>query len=112
MEEASRRMGTVSLTAVFTLQLLSMAAARDYTLCIGEFDEKCPVAHNVFGGCGSKPDAIADSTCAIRFQGQVTSIPYRIIHRGSHDGNRCGYEWYLIECLEDVRPPSVQPTPR
>lgn len=88
------------------------AFGSQYRLCIGEFDEKCPVSHNVFGPCGSSPDVMADNTCAIRMQGTVRHLPYRIIHQGSHDGNRCGYEWYSIECLDDAQPipnaPDVQ----
>ncbi len=88
----------LSLVSTF----FSFAAAREYRLCVGEFDEKCPVSHNVFAGCGANADTVADNTCAIRLQGQLRHIPYRLIHQGSHDGNRCGYEWFSIECLDDV----------
>jgi len=76
------------------------ANAKDYRLCIGEYDEKCPVSHDVFAGCGADPDIVAENTCAITLQGQKKYIPHRLIHQGSHDGNRCGYEWYSIECID------------
>jgi hypothetical protein len=82
------------------LQASSVQAA-EYRLCIGEFDQKCPVAHSVYAGCGADPQAVAASTCAIYLDGQKKSVPYRIVHQGSHDGNRCGYEWYSINCLDD-----------
>ncbi len=88
------------LTIVALALSYSPAAAKDYRLCIGEFDEKCPVSHNVFAGCGANPHAIADETCALVVQGQKTYVPHRLIHQGSHDGNRCGYEWYSIECID------------
>lgn len=84
------------LTSTFSL----LAEAKDYRLCIGEFDEKCPVGHDVYAGCGADPDVVADSTCAISLQGKKTLVPHRLIHQGSHSGNRCGYEWYSIECLD------------
>jgi hypothetical protein len=88
--------------SLFSSALLGMSPshARDYRLCIGEFDEKCPVAHNVYAGCGANPDTVADNTCAVTVQGQKKFMPHRLIHQGSHDGNRCGYEWYSVECID------------
>jgi hypothetical protein len=100
-----------TLLVAVTLLAISPATGREYRLCVGEFDEKCPVSHNVSGGCGANADAIADATCAIRLQGEVKHIPYRLIHQGTHEGNRCGYEWYSIECLDDFQmPPSGNAT--
>jgi hypothetical protein len=91
-----------SLVLLSSAQLaITSSYGRDYRLCIGEFDEKCPVSHNVFAGCGTDPDTVADNTCAVTVQGQKKFLPHRLIHQGSHDGNRCGYEWYQIECIEN-----------
>jgi len=77
------------------------AVAKEYRLCIGEYDQRCPVSHNVFAGCGASPDIVAADTCAKTTRdGKKESVPYRLIHQGSHGGNRCGYEWYLIECQD------------
>jgi hypothetical protein len=107
------RLFSKSPAAVAIATFLSLyfppAFGSQYRLCIGEFDEKCPVVHNVFGGCGSDPNILADNTCAIRMQESVKHLPYRIIHQGSHGGNRCGYEWYSIECLDDAQPPPNVP---
>jgi hypothetical protein len=84
------------------------AVGKDYRLCIGEFDEKCPVSHNVWAGCGANPDTVADNTCAVTVGGQKKLIPHRLIHQGSHDGNRCGYEWYSIECMDQGAPGTPQ----
>jgi hypothetical protein len=88
------------LAPVVAFQFCFSAAAKDYRLCIGEFDGKSPVAPIVYAGCGADPQKVAAETCAIYVEGQPKAVPYRLIHEGSHDGNRCGYEWYTIQCLE------------
>jgi hypothetical protein len=100
----SKRLAGGLLRLTIVLLVISLepiqASATNYRLCIGEYDEKCPVSHNVFAGCGAGADVVAANTCAKVQNGQKVSVPYRLIHEGSHSGNRCGYEWYTIECKD------------
>jgi hypothetical protein len=101
--------------ALVGLLMLLMSAANtaadsisSYTLCIGEFDKNCPVAHDASGPCGANPDDLAKNICSLTVNGQKQFSPYRLIQRGVQGGNRCGYAWYTVEC-HDAAPSSGQP---
>jgi hypothetical protein len=77
-------------------------ADQDFRACAGEYDSKCPVAHNAWFGCGTPPEQMAKNLCAVHYpNGTTKHSPFRYVHQGSHDGNKCGYEWYLITCIGD-----------
>lgn len=95
-----RHLNLICFSLLSWLASSTIGHTAEYRLCIGEFDEKCPVSHTVWAGCGSNPDTVADNTCAITVQGQKKFVPHRLVHQGSHEGNRCGYEWYSIVCLD------------
>ena len=78
----------------------SSAGAVDIRVCIGEYEDKCPVSKQAFFGCGTTFDQAANSVCAITIDGQRKVSPYRVIKQGDHDGNRCGYTWGVIQCLD------------
>lgn len=95
------RLGALALLALGLSEGgCSSAAASTYRLCIGEFEEKCPFPHEAFAGCYANPDTEADRICTVSAGGQQTAVPHRIIHEGQRSGNRCGYELYIIECMD------------
>jgi hypothetical protein len=75
-------------------------ASTDFRVCIGEIENNCPVAHTAMFGCGTTFDDAAKIVCAITKDGQKNVSPYRVIPQGTHDGNRCGYSWGLIQCYD------------
>src|SRR5437660_141142 len=77
------------------------ADAIEFRVCIGEYEDKCPVSKDAMFGCGTTFDQAATSLCAITVDGQKKVSPYRVIPQGTHDGNRCGYSWGRIQCLDD-----------
>jgi hypothetical protein len=99
--------GLLLLIASSTDVVIAESISR-FTLCIGEFDPNCPFAHDAFGSCGASPEELAKNICSLTVDGQKRFSPYRLIHSGSHSGNRCGYEWFTVEC-HDAGPSSGQP---
>jgi hypothetical protein len=79
----------------------AMAAERNVRVCMGEDQANgCPVSRDAMFGCGVSIDAAASQVCAITKNGQKTVSPYRYLHQGSHEGGRCGYEWYSVTCID------------
>jgi hypothetical protein len=92
---------TALLFTVIAILLPGRNASADQTIriCIGEDQANgCPVSKDAMFGCGTSIDVAASQVCATK-DGRKTVSPYRAIHQGSHDGGRCGYEWYLVTCL-------------
>jgi hypothetical protein len=69
------------------------AIAQEYRLCIGEYPQKCPVKYDQYSYCGASADVVAAKICR--------AMKYRLVHLGTQGGNKCGYEWYLVECLNN-----------
>lgn len=93
------------ILALFVLLLCSMQrleAADRYTVCLGQFDRNCPVKHDVMIYCGSRIEDAAKSICAVHDGDKLQAVPYRIVHQGSTSGNACGYEWFLVTCLNSA----------
>lgn len=75
------------------------ANADQYRVCVGEYENNCPVSHDATFPCGTSPDDAARQLCTITDNNQRKTTPYKIIRQGSHDGNRCGYEWFMVICV-------------
>jgi hypothetical protein len=101
-------MGAVSIRNALLAVLCGWtceAGAADFRVCIGEIENNCPVAHNSMFGCGTSFDQAAAVICAITVDGKKKISPYRVVPQGTHDGNRCGYSWGIIQCLDSVPSP-------
>jgi hypothetical protein len=83
-----------------TFSIAHSEAADRYTVCRGEFDRNCPVKHDVMINCGSNIEDSAKSICDVHDAGDQHTTPYRIVTQGSTYGGSCGYEWYLVTCLD------------
>ncbi len=76
-------------------------ADQTFRPCVGQYDDKCPVSHDAWFGCGTTPAQMAKQLCTVNYpDGTTKESPYRYVHQGSHDGNSCGYEWYSLTCLD------------
>jgi hypothetical protein len=66
--------------------------------CIGSGN--CPVLAQVMKNCGSDANQIAQEICTIhRAEGESRVLDYQLLHEGTRDGGRCGYNWYTVVCL-------------
>jgi hypothetical protein len=66
--------------------------------CIG--GGNCPVVVQVMKNCGSDADQIAQEVCTIhRPGGENRVLEYQLLHEGTRDGGKCGYNWYTVVCL-------------
>jgi hypothetical protein len=82
-----------------TISWIGLALADTFRVCMGEDQANgCPVSHDAMFGCGVSIDQAASQLCAITQNGQKTVAPYNYVHQGSHEGGRCGYEWYSLNC--------------
>lgn len=79
------------------------AAAGSYNLCLGEYWQDgrhggpiCPApgGNQIYDYCYTNPNKKAAAICA---QEGSTGTP-TVVHTGSHGGNKCGYEFYVITC--------------
>jgi hypothetical protein len=90
----------IAFTLAPVVSILPSAAFADhFRVCMGENQANgCPVSHDAMFGCGVSIDDAANQLCAVTTNGQKTVAPYNYVHQGSHGGNRCGYEWYDLNC--------------
>jgi hypothetical protein len=66
--------------------------------CIGSGN--CPVLVQVMKNCGSDADQIAQEICTVRRAGgERRELEYQLLHEGTRDGGKCGYNWYTVVCL-------------
>ena len=66
--------------------------------CIGSGN--CPVLVQVMKNRGSDVDQIAQEICTIhRVGGENRVLEYQLLHEGTRDGGKCGYNWYTVVCL-------------
>ena len=66
--------------------------------CIGSGN--CPVLVQVMKNCGSDVDQIAQEICTVRRAGgERRELEYQLLHEGTRDGGKCGYNWYTVVCL-------------
>lgn len=77
------------------------AAATEHRLCIGEYERGCPVSHDLYGYCGESVQLIVARNCTKIVDGKSQSVPFNFTQLGSRDGNKCGYTWFRVECLDD-----------
>jgi hypothetical protein len=89
----------IALFASLTFSAGRLNAEDRYTVCLGEFDRNCPVKHDVFIYCGTQIESEAKSICTVHDGDKDRVSPYQIVHQGSTGGNKCGYEWFLVTCL-------------
>jgi hypothetical protein len=95
-----RLFSTLGFALVIVANLGSpVLADRQIRVCIGQYDNKCPVIYDAFFGCGTTLDTAATNVCTITRNGKKEVLPYQIIHQGDHSGNRCGYVWFLVICI-------------
>jgi hypothetical protein len=67
--------------------------------CIGE--KICPVNVQAMFPCGSTEQGASNNICTIYVgDGRKVISPYRIVHQGDHEGNHCGYAWFLVTCFD------------
>jgi len=88
------------IAIVYGLAGVPANADQTYRVCTGEDQANgCPVSKDAMFGCGTSPDQMAASVCTVTVDGQKKVQPYRVLRQGSHDGGRCGYEWYAVTCV-------------
>jgi hypothetical protein len=89
------------LQATFAAAMLTSARveATEFRVCIGELD--CPVPVDAMFPCGTSLEQAAATVCTIHDNGNVRVSPYRLIPQGQHEGNRCGYAWAKVLCLDN-----------
>jgi hypothetical protein len=65
--------------------------------CIGE--KNCPVAVQSMFPCGYTEIRAGAELCTV-YKGGGTKVvlDYTIEHQGTHEGNKCGYSWFLVTC--------------
>ena len=89
----------VSIISLCLSTSINSAAADTIRVCFGEDQANgCPVNKDAMFGCGVSIDQAAEQVCAITRKGVKEVAPYNYIHQGSHEGGRCGYEWYSLTC--------------
>jgi hypothetical protein len=76
------------------------ATAREYRVCIGEYERQCP-EHDVFEYCSGNPEAIAARVCSKTVNGVNQPGRFRLIMLGDRGGNKCGYSWYSLLCVDE-----------
>lgn len=97
-------LGSIALAGIVNcaVNIAPSSADMKFRPCVGEYDDKCPVAHDAWFGCGTTPDQMGQTLCTVHYpDGKTKTSPYRYVHQGSHEGNRCGYEWYSLTCLDE-----------
>jgi hypothetical protein len=93
--------GWASSVALVCGLIGTASADQTVRVCIGEDQANgCPVSKDAMFGCGMSIDAAAGQVCTVTRDGKKVVSPYRVMHQGSHDGGRCGYEWYQVTCLD------------
>src|SRR6476660_6650367 len=66
--------------------------------CIGSGN--CPVVVQVTRNCGSDADQIAQEICVLRRAGgERRELEYQLLHEGTRDGGKCGFNWYTVVCI-------------
>jgi hypothetical protein len=66
--------------------------------CIGSGN--CPVVVQIMRDCGSDADQIAQEICILRRAGgEKRELEYQLLHEGTRDGGKCGFNWYTVVCL-------------
>src|SRR5262245_20970565 len=66
--------------------------------CIGSGN--CPVIVQVMKNCGSDANQVAQEICTIhRAGGESRVLEYQLLHEGTRDGGKCGFNWYTVVCL-------------
>jgi hypothetical protein len=92
-----------SLAFLSATLFVNAAIAATYNLCLGEYWQDgrhdgpiCPApgGNQLYGYCYTDVKATAAAVCA---QGGSTGTP-TIVQTAVHDGNKCGYAFYVITC--------------
>lgn len=65
--------------------------------CIGEKD--CPVPVASMAACGNTEQSVANALCTIYDDKGRTILKHTIQHQGTHEGDMCGYAWFLVSCI-------------
>jgi hypothetical protein len=66
--------------------------------CIGE--KVCPVPVASMFPCGYTEQAAANSLCTVyKPDGSTQILNHTIQHQGTHEGDHCGYDWFLVNCF-------------
>jgi hypothetical protein len=86
----------VAFTSASMAQELQLQPLRT-RFCIGSGN--CPVVVQVMKNCGSDADQIAQEICTVRRGGERRELEYQLLHEGTRDGGKCGYNWYTVVCL-------------
>jgi hypothetical protein len=87
----------VAFTSASMAQELQLQPLRT-RFCIGSGN--CPVVVQVMKNCGSDADQIAQEICTIHRAGRERrELEYQLLHEGTRDGGKCGYNWYTVVCL-------------
>ena len=88
----------VALTSVSPAQELPRPQELRTRFCIGSGN--CPVLVQVTRDCGSNADQIAQEICTLhRPGGERRELEYQLLHEGTRDGGKCGYNWYTVVCF-------------
>jgi hypothetical protein len=80
---------------------LTPSAAKEYRVCVGEYERGCPVEHDIYLYCYASAQVIAARVCTKTVNGNSQSAPFKLIMLGSRGGNKCGYSWFKLVCEDD-----------
>jgi hypothetical protein len=82
-------------------------ANQTVTICIGDVGDYCE-KHDAEFKCGTTPQQAAAEVCSIWIDGQKRVQPFRLWHRATAVGGRCGNTTVTVQCL-DASSGSVAP---
>lgn len=74
-----------------------LAGTKDTRGCIGE--KVCPVSANAMFPCGYTEERAGNEICTVyKGDGKKVILDHSLVHQGTHEGNACGYSWFLVTC--------------
>lgn len=87
-----------TLIFIVTFGLIGqVAASGPMYFCIGEKDFNCEI-RPVYD-CGTNADGVAQGLCTATTPQGPKPLPYLLSTIAVHDGNKCGYHMYRVECV-------------
>lgn len=69
-----------------------------YTICIGEYKDRCEAQSDVYFYCGTSPQQAGAALCTVPTTTGKTVSNFTLLPLDVRDGNKCGYARYRITC--------------
>jgi hypothetical protein len=85
---------------------IGQVAADPMYFCVGEKDFNCSI--KPVYDCGTDANGVAQSLCTATTPEGPKRLPYILNTVGIHDGNKCGYHMYRVDCLSGTNLSKLQ----